>query len=258
MGFHNINEDIVIAQVNALYDFINKNSNLGNICSCTQCRTDVICYVLNRIKPHYIVSNRGLARAEQESITYQQKTADIVALAYEGIRQIHHRMRPSFGHYTSEDTDPEALSKPVFNIPIIRGRLFNGLNFAPMEDVTIELWHGKKLVPMVDNNWQNPYTIVAQTMGVFTFWPRPLLARGIAVHRRVGFSLKVVKAGFEELDHRFVISAVSAVKCINALSMKRIVKLPDLYLFPPEETEDGEFLPYDKVRPFEGISFDGM
>jgi competence protein ComFB len=242
MGCHNINEEIVIAEVNAVFDFIDKNGNPEKICSCTQCRTDTICYVLNRIKPHYVVSNRGIARIERESLEYQQKEADIAALVYEGIKQVHHRMRPFLGHYTQANDIPQVSSKPVFNLPIIKGRIFNGLNFAPMDSVAVELWYGKKLAPMIDNNWQNPYNLVTQTMGVFTFWPYPLSANSVGIHKKVGFSIKVIKPGFEELYHCFVISVVSELKRINTFSMERVIKLPDLYMFPPEEEANDQLL----------------
>ncbi|MDR2484072.1 MAG: late competence development ComFB family protein [Treponema sp.] len=234
MGFHNINEDIVVAKVNAIFDFIEKNGNPEKICSCTQCRTDVTCYVLNRIEPHYIVSNRGIARVEVDSLTGLQTKADIVALVYDGIRRINNRVRPFWGHHTGEDHNPVVLHNPVFHIPIISGRLFNGLNFAPMEGVFIELYHGNNLVPMVDHNWQNPYTLVSQTVGVFTFWPNPLLAEGADIQKSIGFCIKVEKTGFEVLEHCFEISVMSEMHRISTFFMERILRLPDMYMFPAE------------------------
>ena len=62
---HNIVADIVFAQVTEVCDSIEKNKK-GELCTCHQCRIDTACYVLNRIEPHYISSNRGITRIERK------------------------------------------------------------------------------------------------------------------------------------------------------------------------------------------------
>ncbi|MDR0629121.1 MAG: late competence development ComFB family protein [Treponema sp.] len=234
MGFYNINEDRVITEVNAIFDLIKKGGNPQNMCTCSQCRTDIICYVLNRMEPHYVVSNRGLARVARESIKYQQKAADIVSLIYKGMNQVQHHMRPFTEHTVRADSfwnDP----KPIFIVPAIIGRIFNGMNFAPLEEAQIELRHEQRLVPMVDSNWQNPYNLVSSIAGIFTFLPSPLPADSTGIQQKLGFSLAIKAPKLEASPYSFEVPVMSEVLTGNPFSMDRIFRLPDMYMFPPEE-----------------------
>ncbi|HRZ64078.1 MAG TPA: late competence development ComFB family protein, partial [Spirochaetia bacterium] len=67
MEIRNLMEDAVKAVVDELFELEAKDQRLG-YCLCDQCRLDVACYVLNRIKPEYIVSSRGLAYSEKEGL----------------------------------------------------------------------------------------------------------------------------------------------------------------------------------------------
>ncbi|MDR3116148.1 MAG: late competence development ComFB family protein [Treponema sp.] len=234
MGFYNINEDRVTTEVNAIFELIKRRGNPQKICTCSQCRTDIICYVLNRMEPHYVASNRGLARAIGKSIKYQQKKADIVSLIYEGINQIRHHRRPFTEHKGREDNFWNN-QKPVFIVPVILGQIFNGINFAPLEEAQIELRHEQSLVPMMNSNWQNPYNLVSYIAGIFTFLPCPIPAASIGIHKNLGFSLIIKAPGFEELPSSFEIPVMSEILASNPFSMKRIFRLPDIYMFPPEE-----------------------
>ncbi|MDR3341323.1 MAG: late competence development ComFB family protein [Treponema sp.] len=242
MDLHNTNEDSVIAKVNDIFDSIEKKGNPEKICSCSQCRIDTACYVLNRIKPHYVVSSRGVARIGQEAIAHQQVTADIVTLIWEGLKQINHNQRPFFSHNRTIHNNTAETSQPVFTIPTIVGRLFNGLNFAPMADVQIELLHKGELIPMLDSNWQNPYHLVPHTTGTFTFWPAPIQAEAANLHQNVRFSIKVEAEGFEKMKHFFEIPVISEVPIPAKVSTEQILKLPDLYLFPLGGEDRDRFL----------------
>ena len=57
MKIQNIMEDYVTDKVNTMYDELPDNSFVT--CKCARCRSDVICYVLNRIPPKYVVSSKG-------------------------------------------------------------------------------------------------------------------------------------------------------------------------------------------------------
>jgi competence protein ComFB len=232
MELHNTNEDIIIAEVNDIFDTLQENENSDNICCCDQCRMDTACYVLNRIEPRYIVSNRGAVRIEQETLANQQKEADIVATIHEGIKQVAHNKRPS---HRSGRNDIHA---PVFNMPTIIGRLFNGLNFAPVADVKIDLRCNGNLVTMVDNNWQNPYHLMPHSEGTFTFLPAPILAESVGIHRSFEFSVRATVPDFEEMNHFFKVPVISESKSIITYSRNRTFKLPDLYLFQPGEEEN--------------------
>jgi competence protein ComFB len=236
MEIHNTTEDLVFAKVEAIFDSIAREGNPENFCLCYQCRMDTACYVLNRTEPRYIVSNRGVARVEQENMERQQKDADIVALVHEGLKRINHNQRPNVRHQGG--AVPAAGNTPVFNIPTIVGRLFNGTNFAPLSDVKVELHRGGELVSMKDNNWQNPYTLVANTEGTFTFWPNPIPAEKADLRKIFEYSIKVEAPNLESLNHFFKIPVISEIQSAASYSMGRTFKLPDLYMFPPGGDEE--------------------
>jgi competence protein ComFB len=234
---HNTTEDVVFALVNEICDTIAKDGGRkeGGICTCTQCRRDAACYVLNRMAPRYVVSNRGVARIEQITLERQQYTADITALIWEGLKRVHHNRRPT-GHVIGEE-EAEGTG-PVFNFPTIVGRLLNGSNFEPLSGVTVEFRRDGELVKVRDQNWQNPYNLVANTEGTFTFWAYPVPAPEAGARASFEFSIRVEAAGFEILNHFFSIPVISGNSPVRSYSMARTFKLPDLYMFPPGGDEN--------------------
>jgi competence protein ComFB len=235
MELHNTAEDVVLTRIGEIFENIEKGENPDNLCTCNQCRLDTACYVLNRAAPRYIVSNRGVARVEQETFRKQQQDADIAALIYEGIRRVNHNQRPNTIHGARQADSPDT---PVFNIPTIVGRIFNGSNFAPVSGVKVELFRNGELVAMKDSNWQNPCTMVPNTEGTFTFWPNPIPANKSNVHKVFEFNIKVQSGEYETLNHFFKIPVVSDAYTASSFSLVRTVKLSDLYLFPPGNEED--------------------
>jgi len=237
MEIHNVSEDVVFSSIHKIFEIIKKEGNPEGLCLCEQCKVDTICYTLNRIMPHYIVSNRGITRMEQDWTGKQQAEADIATLIYKGLRVVNHNQRPTALHDDTVSED-KVLTEPAFYIPTIIGRLFDGDTFAPLAGVTVELRSKGELVPMRNRNWQNPFTLVTNTPGAFTFWPAPVIADGLDVHRIFEYSLKVESPQYETLTHFLKIPVISSmVTAFSSVSLDRTFKLPDLYLFRPGEAE---------------------
>ncbi|MDR2479900.1 MAG: late competence development ComFB family protein [Treponema sp.] len=239
MDIHNTIEDIVFNSVQKIFREIEKEGNPEGFCFCEQCQIDTICYALNRIEPYYIVSNRGFTRMEMDSIKRQQIEADVAALVYKGIRLISHNQRPTTVHNgaVSKSTD---ISKPVFDSPTITGRIFDGITFAPVSGVKVLLRRDGELATMRNNNWQNPFTLVNNTPGVFSFWPAPIPAEAADIHKVFEYSLKIESSQYETLTHFFKVPSVSKVQMPYFYSLDRTLKLPDLYLFSPGEAEQND------------------
>jgi competence protein ComFB len=234
MEIHNTMEELVIDEVNAICDSLEEEKD-KNICTCSQCRQDAVCYVLNRIRPHYVMSHRGVARVNQDAD--QQSRADLTSLVYEGIKHVSHNQRPYFTHNSDSTPEETSFDTPVFNIPTIMGRVFSGLNFSPITGITVELLQNGVLSPMKDNNWQNPYVLIPNTGGSFTFWPRPAPAEKPDTRELFEFAVKIDASDFAELNHVFTIP-VTSEQLSTTFSLSRTFKLPDLYLFPPGEEKD--------------------
>jgi competence protein ComFB len=235
MKFHNTNEDVVISKVNEIFEFIQKQGNPEHFCFSEQCRLDTICYVLNRVEPHYIVSSRGVASFGLDTTERQQLTIDIATLVYDALKRVtqNERSLPR-----SMLVESPVKDSPVFNIPTILGKLLNGVNFEPMVDVLLELRFNGKLTPMIDERWQNPYKLVSQNPGVFSFWPSPIPTEALGIRQLFKFTISAKREGFETVYHFFEAEVVSEARQYNAFSMDRSIKLADLYMFPAGEEDD--------------------
>lgn len=74
MFLKNLKEDMVIRVIrDVLKEF-------PHICQCLICLEDIATYVLNRIKPYYISSGRGILHLEKDIKPYIQDRADIYTL----------------------------------------------------------------------------------------------------------------------------------------------------------------------------------
>jgi len=236
MDIHNTTEDIVIKKVQDIFAAVKKEGNPEKLCLCDQCKLDTICYTLNRVEPRYFVSNRGIARIERgHSSEQHQANADIATLVYKGLQQVNHNQRPTANHHDSIPED--VIQKLSFDIPTIVGRLVDGETFAPVSGATVELHYNGELVPMRNTNWQNPYTVIANNPGTFTFWPAPVPAAMVDMHQIFDYSITIKSQKYDILTHFFKIPSVSNFQSEPSYFMNRTFNLPDIYLFIPGEAE---------------------
>ena len=239
MDIHNTSEDVVCGLVNSIFEDIQKNGNPDKLCLCNQCRTDTICFALNRIEPHYIVSNRGFTRIEEHGIKRQQIEADITTLVYKGLRLVNHNLRPTASHKDSSGNNIRT-NNPMFDIPTISGRIFDGITFEPVVGIEVSLFCEGELIAMRNSNWQNPFLMVSSTPGSFSFWPAPIISDVPELEKEFKFSLRVHSADYELLNHFFSITSTSKFHNPHSYALNNTYKLPDLYLFPPGEAEINE------------------
>lgn len=221
MRIHNLMEDLVIQKVKEMYPE-----------SSAPFQQDVICYVLNRVDPEYVVSGRGIAHSE--TADYQkklQRLADITRLVKEGMAAVTtNRRQRSPGDFGPGDHGF------YFNFPSIIGRLFGGLNFEPASDVSIGLYFKGKLLQVIDPNWQNPYRMVINTAGTFLFWPHPIGAETQGEEKTFELELRVVEPRYEPLHHFFSLTLKAEPEFIDFVNTTDSYRTPDLYLFPTEES----------------------
>jgi competence protein ComFB len=240
MDIHNTSEDVVCKVVDMIFEDTEKRKNPDGFCLCDQCRVDTICFVLNRVEPHYIVSNRGSTRIDFTGVKRQQTEADIMSLALKGFKLVNHNLRPTSHHDKEVIYSTPPINSTIFDIPTITGRIFDGISFEPVVGIDVSLYCDGELVPMRNNNWQNPYTINSSTPGAYSFWPMPVITDGADIKQEFKYAIKVTSADFEVLNHFFNIESVSKYHAPHSYALNRTYKLPDLYLFPPGEAEQNE------------------
>ncbi|MFN3411747.1 MAG: late competence development ComFB family protein, partial [Exilispira sp.] len=145
-----------------------------NIPKNSKFKLDVICYVLNRILPEYLVSYRGLIYEEIKFKYDSQKVTDIISLIYEAIRTIKNRRKEESLIDVNEEIEwgfsPIESKDYFYNFPQIIGQVFNSSNFEPVDDATVLLVDEKNnKVEMASSLWKNPLETSLKTNGIFTF-----------------------------------------------------------------------------------------
>lgn len=229
MEVHNMMEDIVFQIVQEMFE--EKSGKDFALADCYQCKLDVVCYVLNRIRPEYIISGRGLAHYESDYQNNIQKNADIAALINDGIRKIDTRRRP---YYAQKDFDPvkDIPKGPVYNFPAIIGRILHGNTFEPLKEIQVLLLQNGEQVPMIDNTWFNPYLIVESTRGNFTFLPMPIAADREGDVKTFSLEVSIHAEGFSPFNHHFEVELTAQKEIVQSFSMQNTHKIGELYLFP--------------------------
>jgi competence protein ComFB len=239
---NNIIEGLVIPEVNEIYESIEKKGNAEGICTCQQCRMDTACYVLNRMHPYYVVSNRGVASVQIDTTYQQQLTADIASLIHEGIETVHHNQRFKYEHTPTSKEENNLRDKPVYSIPAISGRLFDGGNFAPISAATVKLLFNGEPAEMQKGHWHNPLHIDSHSEGTFSFWPVPVVAKEAGEKTAFQFTIKVEAEGYEPMTHSFRIPLVSELLTSLSFTLEKSFKVPDLFMFPHGEDENHLYL----------------
>lgn len=127
-------------------------------------KLDIICYILNRLSPHYTNSNRGYNYYLSKDINRQNRT-DIISLFFSALESFKERRD------TGIPLGETKTEKRYFNFPQFFGLVFNSDNMLRIERAVATFFIDGKLV---DNNEyhgiQNPYTIHPQTRGIYSFW----------------------------------------------------------------------------------------
>lgn len=226
MNVHNIMESIVIETVNEIFE--DKRKDGFEMADCLQCRLDVACYVLNRIKPEYIISGRGLLHFEDNYHELLQTKVDMVTLINAGIKKVLQTKRP---YYNLKETTKNISTRYLYNFPSIIGSVLMGDNFVPAENVSVSLYFENTLAGMIDITWQNPFSIVKSTKGSYSFMPAPVAADEEDEERTFHFELRIEEGNYDPINHFFELQLKSGKNLVTTFSIDQTFKIEGLYLF---------------------------
>jgi competence protein ComFB len=149
--------------INTLEEVLKKEKN-SNITS--HKKADIIAYVLNRVPPLYVTSERGLLYGMMNTRYKTQQHVDILLLVYEAIQKIIDRRDSNNaleGIITAEDSAA---------LPHIVGQVLEESTLAIIPDVQVTLMYGAARASMVDPSWDNPCKTNQATKGHYHFWPK--------------------------------------------------------------------------------------
>ncbi|HEY1405732.1 MAG TPA: late competence development ComFB family protein [Spirochaetota bacterium] len=159
MAIKNIMEDVVLSTIEEIL----KEDKFFS--GAERYKQDISAYVLNRVPPKYVTSERGILHGKLESrFLFQQKT-DIILLIHEALEVIRNRRdkpTPSLS---------DSLASRELFFPHIIGEVLEETTFSIVPDVEVTLLFKGKTVSMVDTSWENPYTTHKGTLGYYHFWP---------------------------------------------------------------------------------------
>ncbi len=128
-------------------------------------KADVIAYVLNRVPARYVTSERGIIHGRIDSMVKFGEQTDILFLVHEAISLFSKRRK------AEHKGDKEAPIWKEGLVPHMLGEVLEKNTLGVIPEVKITLLYGGEVVPMVDDNWHNPYVTSSATKGYFHFWP---------------------------------------------------------------------------------------
>ncbi len=202
MQIYNITEEKVSDLVNRAFD---SNDRPEELCLCYQCRLDVMCYVLNRAKPVYVLSERGIAHLKDNYSNSLQELADLTRLVENGLSLVSKAKRE---HHLDPYESKIEKADAYYNFPTITGAILSGETFAPVEAV-VTLLMDNEIVDMKDNKWTNPITLAEAANKNYLFWPKSLPTDKVDVEKTFLFQLNILSEHYETTPHFFELTIKS-------------------------------------------------
>lgn len=198
---------------------------------------DVAAYVLNRIPPRYVMSERGFIRLTVEQLednNQNRSLANIIELmllvnrAIEIVRS--RRPSPSADETHAASAEPGEPNLFVHNYPQFIGRVVDDSSDEPVFGAVVTLHLDGDQVPPAEPGWSNPYRTNPQTKAFFSFWPHPTKSEHEGAVCRLLFT--VDHPEYEQLVYTETITTKGAFERTTAIYGEEVVNLGSLRLIP--------------------------
>lgn len=160
MSYQNLMEDIV----GNVVDEVLKNDK--DLKPEEYRKDDIVAYVLNRIAPRYVTSERGILHGKLNAKYATQERTDILFCIYEAIEVIKSRRSTMAGDVVGSKSCEDAG-----RLAHIVGEVLEETTMVIVPDVEISLLYGERVAEMIDEGWKNPYKTTRATKGYYHFWP---------------------------------------------------------------------------------------
>lgn len=199
---------------------------------------DVAAYVLNRVPPRYVMSERGFLRLTVEQLEEgngNRSLANIIELMIlvnRGIEIVRSR-RPSSASAALSGSDspgPEEPNEFVHNYPQFIGRVVDDVTDEPVYGAVVTLHLDGDQVPPAEPGWSNPYRTHPQTKAFFSFWPHPAKGEQEVVVCQILFTAE--HPDYESLARTESISTRGAFERNTAIYGEEVVNIGTLRLKP--------------------------
>lgn len=196
---------------------------------------DVAAYVLNRIPPRYVMSERGFLRLTVEQLEAgdgNRSLANIIELMIlvnRGIEIVRSR-RPSGSADHDRGDDAERINVFVHNYPQFIGRVVDDATDEPVYGAVVTLFMEGDQVPPAEPGWSNPYRTHPQTKAFFSFWPRAARSEHEVAVSQILFTVE--HPDFESTAHTESVTTRGAFERLTAIYGEEVVNVGTLRLTP--------------------------
>jgi len=190
MELKNILEDIVFDLIDNLDEVKNGEIDKNQ-------KKEMAAYVLNRMKPMYITSNKGFNNLIVKYRNDPQFTADIMLRISEALKVVK-KVSPKSEVYNNFEKD-----KFYYVFPKIYGKIISARDLMPIENAVVTLLIDNEIAGNLFELWRNPTEIAPVDEGIFSFAPRPILAESSDKKRDflITISIKYDSKNYEKVIH---------------------------------------------------------
>ena len=238
MKLKNYQEDIVLRAIEIALE------DQGDLLEDEEFVNDVAAYVLNRVPPRYVMSERGFLRLALEHSDDQaadQSMANVIGmmmLVNRGVELVQSRRRghvPRSGEATEEvHHDSGTGLTLIHNYPQLIGRVVNATTGDPVYGATVQLYVDGKLVPSESGGWHNPYVTREKTQGHFSFWPQSV--NDDEEELETGVELVVEHPDYNRAVQPMTLQTSGTLSRTEIITGDQIMSIPPIELEPLERS----------------------
>ncbi len=216
LDIKNLMEDIVIEQIEDLED--SKNGLIDD-----NQKKEIAAYVLNRIKPLYITSNKGFTNLIATYKNDPQFISDLIFIINEALKII----KKSHNSISNIKFEREKL---YYVFPKIYGKIISLKTLTPLTEGKVSLYINEILIENVFELWKNPTEILPIDEGIFSFAPKPQIANPPYEKRK--FTLKLVIESNDKYYDKILFLEITPSYLTNIKTdfHKNVLQIEDIYV----------------------------
>jgi hypothetical protein len=236
MQLKNYQEDVVMHVIDVALE------NSPDLRSDITFVNDVAAYVLNRVPPKYIMSERGFTRFVSLHFLNDENGTDsglvnlleLMAIVNRGIDMVKERRKtviPSGSYSYFRTTIPDIKNiEYMHNFPQFIGRVKDSDSKKPVNNACVTLFiDGLKAQP-AEPGWINPYYTTELTKGAYSFWPRAI--KNTAKSKRSKVTITIEHKDYKPVNLMHEITTDGVFRVYNYIHGTSIVNLGTSFLAP--------------------------
>jgi hypothetical protein len=198
---------------------------------------DVAAYVLNRLPPRYVRSERGFTRlaadqwVEADNEEGLRSLVEVLLLVNRAIDVVKNRRRSGAAAsslVTVREEEPLEPGAYWHNLPYLIGRVRDGATGKPVLDAQVQVRLNGQIATPADPGWLNPMRTNAATKGFFSFLPRPVLSRSKSRHQKL--EVRIEHPAWEPIVQRRTLSTQGELLTYQYVQPDRILDLGQIAL----------------------------